>query len=315
MLAPVAASATAGAAGPLGHGGSSRHGPSLGQGKSGLGPAVRGSPPGAGWPRGAPQSVGLSAAIVRTYSPAVPSTGPRTSGACWRQRRQSPTLGQNAAGCWPTRTSSTVPGKLSRWLNRCGRAEQWRLASRGTSPTEEAMSETSFSTTQPPSREDPRVPSPNGDEGRSGSAKSAPPEGPSPPGSLTWRTRGRAAFEGLRHAGTVRSGPFTVSWLPGTSDQPPALAFAINKRVGNAVVRNRLRRRLREAARHLATLPPGAYLIRARPSAVALSFQEISTHLAGAVSSLTSPGRLVPRQAPTRQPVTSEADLPVPERL
>ena len=122
-------------------------------------------------------------------------------------------------------------------------------------------------------------------ETRAGRAvlKGAPPEGPAPPGSLTWRTRGRSAFEGLRRARTVRSGPFTVSWLPAPSDQPPALAFAIGKRVGNAVVRNRLRRRLREAARQLATLPRGTYLIRARPGAVALSFQEISAHLSRAV--------------------------------
>jgi ribonuclease P protein component len=127
------------------------------------------------------------------------------------------------------------------------------------------MSETSFSTPQPPPREASRVPSPNGDEGRAGGAQGAPPEGPAPPGSLTWRTRGRSAFEGLRRADTVRSGPFTLSWLPAVPGQPPALAFAIGKRVGNAVVRNRLRRRLREAARQLVTLPPGTYLIRARP--------------------------------------------------
>jgi len=36
--------------------------------------------------------------------------------------------------------------------------------------TEEAMSETSFSTPQPPPREASRVPSPYGDEGRAGGA-------------------------------------------------------------------------------------------------------------------------------------------------
>lgn len=185
----------------------------------------------------------------------------------------------------------------------------------GYQSTEEAMSETSFSTTQPPSRETARVPSPDGDEGRAGSAKSAPPEGPAPPGSLTWRTRGRSSFEGLRRASTVRSGPLTVSWLPAQSAQPPALAFAIGKRVGNAVVRNRLRRRLREAARQLATLPGGTYLIRARPGAVTLSFQEISTHLSRAVGSLTSPERPTPQQPIAQKKVTSERDPPATEGL
>ena len=160
-----------------------------------------------------------------------------------------------------------------------------------------------------------RVPSPNGDESRAGGAEGAPPEGPAPPGSLTWRTRGRSAFERLRRATTVRSGRFTVSWLPALPDQPPALAFAIGKRVGNAVARNRLRRRLREAARQLVTLPPGAYLIRARPGAVALSFEEISAHLARAVSSLPISGRPMPEQAATQKQVTSETDPPVTEGL
>ena len=175
------------------------------------------------------------------------------------------------------------------------------------------MSETSLPTPQPPSREAARVPSPNGDEGRAGGAEGAPPEGPAPPGSLTWRTRGRSAFEGLRRASTVRSGPFTLSWLPAVPGQPPALAFAIGKRVGNAVVRNRLRRRLREAARRLVTLPPGTYLIRARPEAVALSFQEISSHLARAASSLPISGRPTPQQTATQKRVTSEPDPPVAE--
>jgi ribonuclease P protein component len=175
------------------------------------------------------------------------------------------------------------------------------------------MSETSFPTPQSPSRKAARVPSPNGDEGRTGGAEGAPPEGPAPPGSLTWRTRGRAAFEGFRRASTVRSGPFTVSWLPAAPGQPPALGFAIGKKVGNAVVRNRLRRRLREAARHLATLPPGTYLIRARPGAVALSFQEISAHLARATSFLPTSGRPTPQLPMAHKRITSEPDPPVAE--
>jgi ribonuclease P protein component len=174
------------------------------------------------------------------------------------------------------------------------------------------MSETSFSTPQSPSRKAARVPSPNGDESRTGGAEGAPPEGPAPPGSLTWRTRGRSAFEGLRRASTVRSGPFTVSWLPAVHSQPPALGFAIGKRVGNAVVRNRLRRRLREAAR-LVALPPGTYLIRARPAAVALSFQEISAHLARATSSLPTSGRPTPQLPLAHKPVTLKPDPPVAE--
>jgi ribonuclease P protein component len=102
---------------------------------------------------------------------------------------------------------------------------------------------------------------------------------------------------------TARSGPFTVTWAQATvPGEPPALAFAIGKRVGNAVVRNRLRRRLREAARQLEVLPAGYYLVRARPAAAALNFQEVSDHLRKAVSLLAS------RQK-TAGPAGSSAEL------
>jgi ribonuclease P protein component len=48
----------------------------------------------------------------------------------------------------------------------------------------------------------------------------------------------------------------------------PQVAFAIGKHCGNAVVRNSLRRRMRESARLIApTLPRGSYLLRVEPAA------------------------------------------------
>lgn len=69
--------------------------------------------------------------------------------------------------------------------------------------------------------------------------------------------------------------------LPGTSSDPPRVAFAIARQVGSAPVRNRLRRRLRAAVReHAPTLVPGAsYLIGAAPEAATLPYSTLSEHV------------------------------------
>jgi ribonuclease P protein component len=66
----------------------------------------------------------------------------------------------------------------------------------------------------------------------------------------------------------------SVTYLPATAAtaaEPPRIAFAVPRKVGTAVVRNRLRRQVRA---HLATnaaaqgtLAPGAYLVALRPGA------------------------------------------------
>jgi ribonuclease P protein component len=96
----------------------------------------------------------------------------------------------------------------------------------------------------------------------------------STPPSL-WRLTGRAEFARLRHAGRrVRSGPLWLVWAPPAVEGPPRIAFAIGRPVGGAVVRNRLRRRLRAVIAD-AGPPPGTYLVTARPEAATLSDQEL----------------------------------------
>jgi ribonuclease P protein component len=76
----------------------------------------------------------------------------------------------------------------------------------------------------------------------------------------------------------------TVTHLPGEGGV--RVAYAVGRRVGPAVVRNRVRRRLRAAVRELGCSEPGlaegAYLISVRPDAVDRTYRELRTDLAGA---------------------------------
>ena len=97
-----------------------------------------------------------------------------------------------------------------------------------------------------------------------------------------WRITDRRTFQALRREGRrARRGPLTVTWLPPTPGAParPAQAgFAVGKAAGGAVVRNRVRRRLRAALRQLATegrLPAGAYLLGGGASLATLPWTDL----------------------------------------
>jgi ribonuclease P protein component len=69
--------------------------------------------------------------------------------------------------------------------------------------------------------------------------------------------------------------------------------FVVSKAVGNAVVRNTVRRRLRHLVRPLlADLPPGALLVvRALPAAAGASFTTLGDDLAAALAAARRPRR------------------------
>lgn len=98
-----------------------------------------------------------------------------------------------------------------------------------------------------------------------------------------WRIRDRRTFVTLRtNGGRGRSGPVSITVVPSDDGTPPRVAFAIGKRVGTAVERNRLRRRLRAAFVELGA-PSGAYLLSAGPEAATLSVAQLRTHLRQAI--------------------------------
>lgn len=156
---------------------------------------------------------------------------------------------------------------------------------------EEARGEANFSAEQPASRQAARLSAPHVDPSRPTDPEGSPPEGSAPPVGLIWRIRGRATFEALHREGRrARHGPVTVTFLndDATHSSPPRVAFAVSRRAGGAVIRNRIRRRLRAVLAELAgagptALPAGAYLVGASAAAAELPYPQLRDHVRQAV--------------------------------
>lgn len=88
----------------------------------------------------------------------------------------------------------------------------------------------------------------------------------------------------------MRHGVLEFRYLLDGGCGPPRVAFAVSRRVGSAVVRNRLRRRLRAVMRELSdparppAFPSGDYLIRPRPAATAAAFDQLRQDAVGALA-------------------------------
>jgi ribonuclease P protein component len=79
----------------------------------------------------------------------------------------------------------------------------------------------------------------------------------------------------------------------GDADQrPPRVGFAVSRAVGVAVVRNRVKRRLRHLMRErLAALPAGStVVVRALPAAAAASYADLAADLDACLGRATAGG-------------------------
>ena len=78
----------------------------------------------------------------------------------------------------------------------------------------------------------------------------------------------------------MRRGPLSLTYLDDGTDGATRLAFAVTKKVGTAVTRNRIRRRLRAVMADLVRstpdlVPSGAILLSVRPEAVGRTPDEL----------------------------------------
>ena len=99
------------------------------------------------------------------------------------------------------------------------------------------------------------------------------------------RIRRRAEFLGLQREGRRRHTSHLVVIRRPASGDGSRLGVTVSSRVGNAVVRNRIKRLLRDVFRHRRTdlAPPVDVIVIAKPGADALTHAQVANQFAQAL--------------------------------
>jgi ribonuclease P protein component len=151
------------------------------------------------------------------------------------------------------------------------------------------MREENVPAEQPQAKQKARFPPADAVKGRAGGVAPSPDQGPLPPLGLIWPIRERSSFRALATGRRRRRGVVMVTCaIVGPPSDPPRVAYAVGRRAGGAVARNRIRRRLRAAIReHVAELEPGrAYLVGAAGSEAQTTYAALSDSLHAALRAL-----------------------------
>jgi ribonuclease P protein component len=154
--------------------------------------------------------------------------------------------------------------------------------------------EAHLSTEQPGPRTASRVPSPHGDGWRA-QGPECPPRARSQeaqrlePQIAVLRTR--ADFVAVNNKGRRLSTPGFLLLVRDRADGDPAIriGFTVTKKIGNAVVRNRMKRRFRALAREVVPargLAGADHVMVGRPTGVEREYGKLRDDLVGALSKL-----------------------------
>ena len=112
------------------------------------------------------------------------------------------------------------------------------------------------------------------------------------PAPLVDRLRKRRDFLAAAKARRAGLGPFLIQGRDRADAGEVRIGLTVTKKTGNAVVRNRIRRRLREAARQVlpeAGLPGHDYVLVARPEALKAPFAALVADLRRGIAKLHDP--------------------------
>ena len=108
------------------------------------------------------------------------------------------------------------------------------------------------------------------------------------------RLKKRAEFLAVRRGEKRRGRLFLLEVLDRGDQDPPRLGITVTKKSGNAVERNRIRRRIREAARLHAVrdMAPGTdYVVVGRPEILSVAFDVLKDELSRRVRAKRQPSR------------------------
>jgi ribonuclease P protein component len=156
--------------------------------------------------------------------------------------------------------------------------------------------EADISTEQAGAQAPSRVPHPHGHQGWPQSAQRAPRARPQAPQRLIGceaataarmqRLKQRSDFVAATAGAKVHGAGFVLQTRERGDDRPARVGFTVSRKVGNAVERNRVRRRLREIVRLAAAdrIPDGHdYVLVGRRAALEMSFERLVADFTGAL--------------------------------